>query len=212
MSERVQKNNSQMPRFALSFCDIEKSIKQFEGTDEIPVDVWISDFEDQAVLMGLNDMQKLIFAKKSVKGVAKLFVLSEKGINSWIALKSCLLSEFRSRVSSKQIYKYTERKRRANESVLEYFYRMKDIAWRGNVEEDALIKNVIDGIDELSINQSMFYCARNVTEFKYKLKDYQTIRAKSHFGENSAKEKKALKLLPRRQISRRLQAKGASFK
>jgi len=88
-SERDQKNNSQsvpfqyneMPRFALSFRDIE----EFEGTDEIPVDVWISDFEDQAILMGWNDMQKLIFAKKSLKGVAKLFVLSEKGINSWSA-------------------------------------------------------------------------------------------------------------------------------
>jgi len=94
-SEREQKNNSQavpvqyneMPRFALSFRDIEESIKRFEGTDEIPLDVWISDFEDQAVLMGWNDMQKLIFANKSLKGVAKLFVLSEKGINSWSALK-----------------------------------------------------------------------------------------------------------------------------
>jgi len=199
-SERDQKNNSQpvpiqyneMPRFALSFRDIEESIKQFEGTDEVPVDVWISDFEDQAVLMGWNDMQKLIFAKKSLKGVAKLLVLSEKGINSWSALKSCLLSEFRSRVSSKQIHKQLgERKRRANESVEEYFYRMKDFASRGNVEEDALIQYVIDGIDELSINKSMLYGARNITEFNYKLKDYQTISAKSHFGENSAKEKKA---------------------
>jgi len=41
-----------MPRFALSFRDIEESIKKFEGIDEIPVDVWISDFEDQDVLMG----------------------------------------------------------------------------------------------------------------------------------------------------------------
>jgi len=50
---------------------------------------------------------------------------------------------------------------------------------------------VIDGIDELSINKSMLCGARNMTEFKYKLKVYQTISAKSHFGENSAKEKKA---------------------
>jgi len=193
---RDQKNNSQpvpiqyseSPRFVLSFRDIEESIKQFEDIDEILVDVWISDFEDQAVLMGWNDMQKLIFAKKSLKGVAKLFVLSEKGINSWSALKSYLLSEFRSRVSSKQIHKQLgERKRRATK----YFYRMKDIASRGNVEEDALIQYVIDGIDELSINKSMLYGTRNMTEFKYKLKDYQTISAKSHFGENSAKEKKA---------------------
>jgi len=134
-SERDQKNNSQpvpiqyneMPRFALSFRDIEESIKQFEGTDEIPVDVWISDFEDQAVLMGWNDMQKLIFAKKSLKGVAKLFVL-----------KSCLLSEFRSRVSSKKIHKQLgERTPHSNESVQEYFYRMK-VKGKDNYVADAL--------------------------------------------------------------------------
>ncbi|XP_070854144.1 zinc finger CCHC domain-containing protein 7-like [Drosophila suzukii] len=68
---------------------------------------------------------------------------------------------------------------------------IENIASRGNVEEDALIQYVIDGIDELSINKSMLYGATNMTEFKYKLKDYQTISAKSHFGENSAKEKKA---------------------
>jgi len=48
---------------------------------------------------------KANLSQKSLKGVAKLFVLSEKGIHSWSALKSCLLSEFRSRVSSKQIHK-----------------------------------------------------------------------------------------------------------
>lgn len=101
-----------------------------------------------------------------------MFVLSEKGINSWSAFKTCLLSEFRSRVSSKQIHKQLgERKRRASESVQEYFYRLKDIASRGNVEEDTLIQYVIVGIDELSINNSMLYGARNMTEFKYKLKD-----------------------------------------
>jgi len=81
-SERDQKNNSQpgpiqyneMPRFALSFRDIEESLKQFKGTYEIPVDVWISDFEDQAVLMGSNDMQKLIFAKKFVECFEIMFV------------------------------------------------------------------------------------------------------------------------------------------
>jgi len=67
-SERDQKNNSQsvpfqyneMPRFALSFRDIE----EFEGTDEIPVDVWISDFEDQSYTYGLERYAKANLCQK----------------------------------------------------------------------------------------------------------------------------------------------------
>jgi len=71
-SERDEKNNSQAvpiqynetPRFSLSFCDIEESIKQFEGTDEIPVDVWISDFEDQSYTYGLERYAKANLCQK----------------------------------------------------------------------------------------------------------------------------------------------------
>jgi len=60
---------NEMPRLALSFRDVKESIKQFEGTDEIPV--WISDFEDQAIPMCWNDMHKLIFPrdKELIPGV-----------------------------------------------------------------------------------------------------------------------------------------------
>ncbi|XP_043063249.1 uncharacterized protein LOC122319695 [Drosophila yakuba] len=141
--------------------------------------------------MGWNELQKLIFAKKSLKGVAKLFVLSEKRLNSWNALKKSLLSEFKSTVSSKQIHKQLgESKRRANENAQEYLYRMKDIASRGKVEEEALIQYVIDGIDELSLNKSVLYGARNLSDFKRKLKDYQIINIKSKFSDGSVKGKK----------------------
>lgn len=68
--------------FSLTFRDIEDSIRHFDGKSDYPVRKWIDDFEEMAEITGWNDLQKLIFAKKSLRGLAKLFVQSEKGVKS----------------------------------------------------------------------------------------------------------------------------------
>ncbi|XP_050503572.1 acidic leucine-rich nuclear phosphoprotein 32 family member A-like [Diabrotica virgifera virgifera] len=68
--------------FALTFRDVEDSIRNFDGKDDYPIGKWITDFEEISNLMGWNDLQMLIFAKRSLKGIAKLYIQSEKGVNS----------------------------------------------------------------------------------------------------------------------------------
>ena len=80
--------------FSLTFRDVEDSIRPYEGKADYPVKKWIEDFEDIAELTKWNDLQKLIFAKKSLKGLAKLYVQSEKGIKTWNVLKNKLIEEF----------------------------------------------------------------------------------------------------------------------
>ncbi|KAG5893652.1 hypothetical protein JTB14_028807 [Gonioctena quinquepunctata] len=53
--------------FSLTFKDVEDSIRPFDGKDNYPVRKWIEDFEEISELTGWNDLQKLIFAKKSLK-------------------------------------------------------------------------------------------------------------------------------------------------
>ncbi|XP_045460621.1 uncharacterized protein LOC123671019 [Harmonia axyridis] len=60
--------------FSLTFRDVEDSIKSFDGRDDYPIERWIEDFEEIAEVTGWNNLQKLIFAKKSLKGLAKLFI------------------------------------------------------------------------------------------------------------------------------------------
>ncbi|KAL7730181.1 hypothetical protein ACLKA6_016461 [Drosophila palustris] len=73
--QRRDYDEQQAPRFAISFRDIEESIRVFDGSDEIAIEVWVAEFEEQAEFMRWSNLQKLIFAKKSLKGIAKLFVL-----------------------------------------------------------------------------------------------------------------------------------------
>lgn len=52
---------------------------------------------------------------------------------------------------------------------------MKEIAGRGLIEDDALIQYVIDGIDDDNRNKVILYRARNLKQFKEKLRDYERI-------------------------------------
>ncbi|XP_037929192.1 uncharacterized protein LOC119663653 [Teleopsis dalmanni] len=120
------------PKFAMNFRDIEDSIRPFDGTNIISVERWIEEFEEQAALMCWDGFQKLVFAKKSLRGIAKLFILSER-----------------------------------------------DIASRGNIEDEALIQYIIDGIRDGYVNKMILYGAKNLNEFKDKLRSYETMCEKS---------------------------------
>ena len=56
---------------------------------------------------------------------------------------------------------------------------MKEIAARGDIEEEALFQYVIDGLDDQSMNKSVLYGARNVKDFKEKLKIYEKLKTKN---------------------------------
>jgi len=53
---------------------------------------------------------------------------------------------------------------------------MKELAARGEIEDEALFQYVIDGIEEQPTSKSIFYGAKNTKEFKEKLKTYEKIR------------------------------------
>ena len=61
-------------KFMLSFRDIEDTMQSFSSDDVYPVETWLTDFEDNATLFGWTEIQKLLHAKKSLSGLAKLFI------------------------------------------------------------------------------------------------------------------------------------------
>lgn len=67
-----------------------------------------------------------VFAKKSISGLAKLFIQGERGITSWTKLKAALIEEFKTTLNSAQIHRQlSERKVRKRETIQEYFLHVK---------------------------------------------------------------------------------------
>ena len=164
-------------RFTLSYKDVEDFIKPFDGEDTYLVERFITDFEDAATMFSWSDLQKVVFAKKSLKGLAKLFIQSESSIKTWRKLKSALLDEFSTKNSSAQLHKKLEsRKMKRDESVHEYFLTMKELAGRGMIKLEALFDYTIEGVNDNTNNKTVLFGAKTVKVFKEKLKVYDKIR------------------------------------
>lgn len=63
-------------------------------------------------------MQKLIFGKKSLTGIAKLYIQSETGITTWKKLKATLIEEFDVKMTDADIhYQLAKRRRKKEETI-----------------------------------------------------------------------------------------------
>lgn len=172
-------NSRRRESFALTFRDVEDSIRPFDGKDDYPIRSWIRDFEEMAEVTGWNDLQKLLFAKKSLRGLAKLFSQSEKGIKTWSVLKKRLIDEFDTKINAAQIHKMLMmRKKKSDETVQEYVLIMREIGSRADVEPETIIQYIIDGISDEVPNKLILYGARNFLEFKDKVKLYDQMQKK----------------------------------
>jgi len=60
-----RRRNRNDTKVTFSFMDVEDTIRPFDGSDHYPIEKWISDFEELAILFKWNDMQKLVFGRKS---------------------------------------------------------------------------------------------------------------------------------------------------
>lgn len=160
--------------------DVEGSLTYFSGDDKLPIEKWITEFEDMSALLQWNDLQKLIYAKRMLKGSAKRFVSFEKGVTSWKTLKRKLKDEFRIKINSATVHNQLfKRRRQAGESSRQYIYAMQEIADQGYIEEDALIQYIVDGIPNEEGNKTLLYEARTLRELKKKLEVYDRIKEKA---------------------------------
>lgn len=173
-----------------SFRDIEDSIHSFSGDDNYRFSNWLSDFEDTAKLMSWNEQTKFIYARRSLKGTAKLFMRSKPSKN-WKELKEALTSEFGKKVRLSDIYRKLEnRKKRKDESCQQYLLAMQEIASAVDISEEELIDYIVEGIPDSQSNKSFLYQTETIENLKKALHRYERIKSRSSTTEaNNSKSK-----------------------
>lgn len=182
-------------RAVLTFKDVEEALDPFDGKTGQSVKRWVSQFEDTATMCEWTPVQRLLYAKRLMRGSAKSFVSYEGCDMSWVVLKRALLREFSAQLNSHEVHQKLQSRRKKNdETYQEYVYKMLEIAAEGDVEECAVIRYVIDGLEGDNVSKSVLYGATNVREFKKKLEVFEKIvrKPKSNQPTNTqAKEKGA---------------------
>ena len=173
--------NTNSSRSLFTLKDIEDSLSNFTGTDNIEINQWIDDFEDNADTLGWNELQKFIYCKQLLKGAAKLFIRSQNGIKSFTLLKNSLIKEFGIKLSSIEVHNLLKsRKKKHNESFREYLYVLMGIGKPIELDDDSIIQYFIEGIQDSKFNKTILYQATSIDDLKDKLKVYEKIRGTSN--------------------------------
>lgn len=177
--EESDNNDNNCRNVQFSFNDVESSLKKFSGDDHSSIEKWISDFEEQADIVGWNDLQKLVYGKRCLIGTAQLAAQVESP-KSWETLKAVLLSEFKTKLNSAEIHRLLSNSvKKRDETYLAYVLRVKEIASAAAVDDKALIQYLITGIPDRNENKIMLYGAETLPDFKEKLKIYEEFKSNS---------------------------------
>lgn len=174
----------------LTFRDVEESLDTFSGDNKENIRCWLEEFEDMAELCEWSDVQKVIYAKRLLRGSAKMFVNYEKCCRKWSEMKRALRSEFSQVVDVHKIHKELSRRiKKSNETYQEYVYHMLEIAKQADMEVSAVIKYIIDGIQDEESNKMILYGARSIRELKEKFESYETMKENSRTRSRRTEEK-----------------------
>lgn len=114
-----------------------------------------------------------------LRGSAKQFIILQRGLTSWAALKSCFIQKFQIEINSAVFHiQLQKRKRQVGETPRQYVYAMQAIANQDYVEEDSFIQYIIDDILNDEANKQILYNLRTIDEVKKNLKLYDRMREK----------------------------------
>lgn len=163
----------------LSLRDIQDSIDEFSGDDGKSVISWLRNFGEHCEILDMTMLQKFVFAKKMLRGSAKSFINCEARPRNYIDLVRALKKEFGASTNSALVHQQlAKRKKKPNETYRQYIYAMLDIASQANVETEAVITYIVDGLEGHPRHKANLYEARSIDSLKEKLRVYELIQSK----------------------------------
>lgn len=169
-------NNVMGPANLFTFRDIENALHTFSGNDNYHVEFFIKEFEQQATMMRWNNEQKIIYAKRLLRGQAKLLTRTIF-IATWDALKKELLEEFGKKLTANEAHKLLQStKKKNNEEIGEYALKMREIGVTNKIDDVSVVQYIVDGIDDTPINKAMLYGCESYRELKTKLEAYDKFK------------------------------------
>lgn len=98
---RVDSNNAHVS----AFRNVPESISTFSGDDNLDVKRWLSEFERMSDFRDWTDTQRVINAKKLLRGSAQSFIRYEGRCTSWQRFKKLLSIQFEETVHTYQTHK-----------------------------------------------------------------------------------------------------------
>lgn len=164
----------------LTFKDVQDALDSFSGDSGENVRRWISNFEEIAEMYEWTEVQKIIYAKRLLRGSAKVFANFEIKAVNWRKFKRSLIDEFSKTFNSKQGHQIlSQAKKKQNETYQAYIYRILETASHADIEIESKIQYIIDGVPD-EVSKSILYSATTIKELRKRFRHYETQKSHSN--------------------------------
>lgn len=129
--EEVSRQKKQKARSTmLTYRDVEDALETFSGDGSKKFERSLTQFEETADLCSWTDVQRIVYAKRLLRGSAKLFANYECNAKSWKKFRKLLQEEFCTKINSKTVHQQLSQvKKKIDET-----YRVLDIASHAEIE------------------------------------------------------------------------------
>ncbi|XP_049294386.1 uncharacterized protein LOC125769630 [Anopheles funestus] len=162
------------PAQPYSFRDIEEGIEPFTARTNQDVNRWLKNFDDVSAMVGWNADQKLIMCRKKMSGVARSFLGTLPSLTTYQKLRNALSNEFGRAMRASDVHRIlSTRRKRKNETSLEFIYSMQEVAQQTSLDEASLIEYIADGLTEDENQRALFYAAENLAALKDKVRLFE---------------------------------------
>lgn len=169
--------NIRQPTNYFTFKDIEDSMNTFCGSDNYSVKFFVEEFEQNARMLNWDDDQKVVYAKRLLRGKAKLLVRTVF-CSTWIQLKTELTREFGTQLSYGEAHRLLQStKMKSDDDLGEYVLKMREIGKNNDIDELSITQYIIEGIYDNHSNKAMLYGATNIYGLKVKLEAYKKFKS-----------------------------------
>ncbi|GFV79982.1 hypothetical protein TNCV_1217501 [Trichonephila clavipes] len=135
----------------------------------MPIQTFIRNFESTCDSFNIPEKQKILFLNKLVDGAVKTYIKSQSIPKRFYELKNNLIREFGTQVNPAEIHlQLSKTEKISKETHIEYFYRIKEIASRINMEEEAEKYYMIKGLKGNRAIEIQLQSCRNIEKLKKK--------------------------------------------
>ncbi|GFW08911.1 hypothetical protein TNCV_3474631 [Trichonephila clavipes] len=151
----------------IRFEDLQTFFQKYNP--EIPIQTFIRNFGSTCDSFDIPEKQKILFITNLVDGAVKTYIKSQSIPKSFYELENNLIREFGTQVDSAEIHlQLSKTEKTSKETHVEYFYRIKEIASRINMEEEAEKYYIIKGLKENRAIEIQLQSCSNIEELRKK--------------------------------------------
>lgn len=171
-AEQIEDSGVSNKMAGVSFKDVEDALEKFDGKKR-SVTAWFTAYEEIASTCEWNPVQKLLFCRRLCEGTVRLAIESTTDVGTYAKLKAFLTTEFKSDDCSASIHReLSAMKREKGEAAIDFAYRVKRLAIRGEVDELSVVQYVVRGLGDNRVDRTTMFEARTFADLKKKLEAY----------------------------------------